>query len=69
VPPLADQIARAIDFQVSHGAYPPSKLYGDGLVSQRIANALASLDVYVQKRLAYDVPSPFMYRAASAAAD
>lgn len=43
----------AIALQLEHGRYPPSTLYGDGDVACRIADALAELDPYVQKRLAY----------------
>jgi UDP-hydrolysing UDP-N-acetyl-D-glucosamine 2-epimerase len=53
VEPLACQIIAAIDAQIAHGRYAPSALYGDGLVSERIADALARLTPYVQKRLHY----------------
>ena len=33
--------------------YPPSTLYGDGHVSEAIAEALARLEPYLQKRLHY----------------
>lgn len=46
-------IVAAIRAQLAHGAYPPSKLYGDGHVAARIADALVKLEPYVQKRLAY----------------
>ena len=49
--PLRAQIERAIRDQLVHGRYAPSTLYGDGFVSQRIAESLASLQPYVQKRL------------------
>ena len=39
--------------QLKHGAYESSALYGDGLVSQRIADGLVKLEPYVQKRLHY----------------
>jgi len=48
----ADIIA-AIRTQLAHGRYLPSSLYGDGHVSQRIADQLARLAPYVQKRLHY----------------
>ncbi|MGN6137098.1 MAG: UDP-N-acetylglucosamine 2-epimerase [Aureliella sp.] len=51
--PLAAHIEIAARFQLSHGRYPPSTLYGDGYVAQRIADALATLEPYVQKRLHY----------------
>lgn len=53
VPPLVDDITAAVRAQLVHGHYPPSTLYGDGHVSQRIADALAVLTPYVQKRLHY----------------
>jgi UDP-hydrolysing UDP-N-acetyl-D-glucosamine 2-epimerase len=53
VQPLASQIVAAITSQLSHGRYAPSDLYGDGVVSGRIADALARLNPYVQKRLHY----------------
>ena len=51
VRPVQEEIAQAIRRQLAHGRYPPSQLYGDGHVSQRIADKLADLDLYVQKRL------------------
>ncbi len=47
------EIARCVREQLHHGRYPPSSLYGDGAVSLRIANALARLEPYLQKRLHY----------------
>ena len=49
--PVKEQIAKAIRLQLEHGRYAPSTLYGDGHVSQRIADSLARLSPYVQKRL------------------
>lgn len=46
-------IAAAVRLQVSRGRYPASVLYGDGHVSKRIAEALAQLTPYIQKRLHY----------------
>jgi UDP-hydrolysing UDP-N-acetyl-D-glucosamine 2-epimerase len=51
VRPVQAEIAQAIRRQLAHGRYPPSQLYGDGHVSQRIADKLAGLDLYIQKRL------------------
>jgi UDP-hydrolysing UDP-N-acetyl-D-glucosamine 2-epimerase len=59
-PPLVESLEAAIQTQLQHGHYPPSTLYGDGQVAERIADALVSLTPYVQKRLYYveeDVPS------------
>lgn len=52
-PPTREAIVAAIRAQLDHGRYPPSSLYGDGGVAPRIADALATLQPYVQKRLAY----------------
>src|SRR5262245_9210283 len=52
-PPLTPNVVAAIKAQLNHGRYAPSTLYGDGYVSQRIANALVRLQPYVQKRLHY----------------
>lgn len=51
VEPLASKIIAAVDTQIAHGRYAPSVLYGDGHVSGRIAEALARLTPYIQKRL------------------
>jgi UDP-hydrolysing UDP-N-acetyl-D-glucosamine 2-epimerase len=65
VEPVASQIIAAIDAQLAHGRYAPSPLYGDGCVSERIAEALACLTPYVQKRLHYiydnDVKVPSVF--------
>ncbi len=53
VEPLADQIHEATIAQLNHGRYAPSSLYGDGFVSERIAQALGEIEPYVQKRLSY----------------
>jgi UDP-hydrolysing UDP-N-acetyl-D-glucosamine 2-epimerase len=51
VRPAREDIAGAIRLQLNRGRYPPSQLYGDGHVSQRIADGLAGLNLYIQKRL------------------
>ena len=51
--PDAAAITRAIRSQLAHGPYPPSTLYGDGHVSERVASALVRLTPYIQKRLDY----------------
>jgi UDP-hydrolysing UDP-N-acetyl-D-glucosamine 2-epimerase len=51
--PREEEIVNAIRVQLRHGRYGASKLYGDGFVSDRVASALAMLQPYVQKRLAY----------------
>ncbi|CAN5348889.1 UDP-N-acetylglucosamine 2-epimerase [soil metagenome] len=53
VPPVSEEIASTLRMQLAHGRYAPSTLYGDGVVSQRIAEALATLRPYLQKKLHY----------------
>jgi UDP-hydrolysing UDP-N-acetyl-D-glucosamine 2-epimerase len=53
VPPIADAVFAAVKNQLAHGRYAPSALYGDGHVSDRIANALCEITPYAQKRLHY----------------
>lgn len=47
------EIQEAISRQMEHGRYKPDNLYGDGMASQRIADILASVKPYIQKRLDY----------------
>ena len=54
VSPITTEITEAIQTQLQRGRYKPSALYGDGCVSERIADALALLKPYRQKQLAYD---------------
>jgi UDP-hydrolysing UDP-N-acetyl-D-glucosamine 2-epimerase len=49
----AAKIVAAVQSQLAHGRYAPSQLYGDGYVSERISEALAGLNPYIQKRLHY----------------
>jgi UDP-N-acetylglucosamine 2-epimerase len=55
--PIRQDILKAVHYQLAHGRYEPSTLYGDGHVSRRIADNLAALNPYIQKRLhfIYDV--------------
>jgi hypothetical protein len=53
VPPVHQSITEAIRRQLAHGRYAPSALYGDGHVAVRIAQSVAVLQPYVQKRLHY----------------
>jgi UDP-hydrolysing UDP-N-acetyl-D-glucosamine 2-epimerase len=53
VSPISRQIIDAVRFQLKNGRYPPSVLYGDGEVSDRIAKGLSELVPYLQKRLHY----------------
>jgi len=49
----ADLVETTIRAQVDHGRYAPSTLYGDGKVAARVAEALTTVEPYVQKRLHY----------------
>ncbi|MFN7923995.1 MAG: UDP-N-acetylglucosamine 2-epimerase [Bryobacteraceae bacterium] len=51
--PIASEITACIQAHMAHGRYAPSTLYGDGYVSGRIADAVANLKPYIQKRLHY----------------
>jgi UDP-hydrolysing UDP-N-acetyl-D-glucosamine 2-epimerase len=51
VPVEFEAIVNAGRRHLAHGHYPPSTLYGDGHAAARIADKLASLDIYVQKTL------------------
>jgi UDP-hydrolysing UDP-N-acetyl-D-glucosamine 2-epimerase len=53
VTPVVDAVVAAVRAQLAHGRYAPSTLYGDGHVSERIAEALTHLTPYIQKRLYY----------------
>ena len=64
VSPAVSEIAAAIRAQLANGRYAPSTLYGDGHVSEQVADALVALQPYVQKRLSYvDGPEPAMVRS------
>jgi UDP-hydrolysing UDP-N-acetyl-D-glucosamine 2-epimerase len=51
--PVESKILEAVRFQLEHGSYSPSTLYGDGHVCDRIADALVELQPYTQKQLHY----------------
>lgn len=51
--PREEEIDAAIRAQLAHGRYEPCTLYGDGYVADRIADSLATLQPYKQKRLHY----------------
>ena len=53
VPAESEAIAEGLRRQLDHGPYPPSDLYGDGHVSQRIAAALEALVPYRQKQISF----------------
>jgi UDP-hydrolysing UDP-N-acetyl-D-glucosamine 2-epimerase len=48
-----DEIRRAIDKQITIGRYPSDYLYGDGAAGPRVAEAIATMPLTVEKRLAY----------------
>jgi UDP-N-acetylglucosamine 2-epimerase len=56
--PVADEIESTIRGHLRHGRYAPSTLYGDGHVSERIADAIVRLTPYVQKRLHFPYELP-----------
>ena len=47
------ELFAALQSQLAHARYAPSTLYGDGKVSDRIANHIATLKPYAQKTLGY----------------
>jgi len=49
----AHEIVNAIKLQLNHGRYDPSHLYGDGLSSSRIVNALRHAELDIQKTITY----------------
>jgi UDP-hydrolysing UDP-N-acetyl-D-glucosamine 2-epimerase len=53
IPVETEAIEAATRKQLSHGRYAPSTLYGDGNVSQRIADGVEKLKPYLQKQLAF----------------
>lgn len=53
VTPDRQVILAATRAQLAHGRYAPSTLYGDGNVAIAIANSLATLQPYAQKRIYY----------------
>jgi len=53
VAPVEPLLVEAMSAQLAHGRYAPSTLYGDGYTAERIADAVARLTPYVQKRLHY----------------
>lgn len=53
VPYEAAKIEAAIRAQLNHGRYEPDHLYGDGKAARRIAEALSTLDLKIQKKLHY----------------
>ena len=48
-----EEIFNAVQFQIKHGIYPKSKLYGSGNAGKKIANILASNEFSILKRLTF----------------
>jgi UDP-hydrolysing UDP-N-acetyl-D-glucosamine 2-epimerase len=55
VPCQSESIANGVQFQINHGRFERSNLYGDGQASRRIAKHLAEVNPYIQKQLGYVV--------------
>lgn len=51
--PDRDAVRQTVEQQLEHGRYAPSTLYGRGDASAQIAEQLATLNPYVQKRIDY----------------
>ena len=58
VAPTPEEVFAAAQTLLARGRFAPSKLYGDGYVSERIAASLCALQPYVQKRLHYIYDEP-----------
>ncbi|MCI0401646.1 MAG: UDP-N-acetylglucosamine 2-epimerase [Gammaproteobacteria bacterium] len=54
----AAEIEAVARFQINHGRYSSSDLFGDGKAGERIAAILADTDFCIQKRLHYVVGNP-----------
>jgi len=54
VTPTPNQISEAVRLQLKHGPYPPSHLYGDGYVAERLIERLIEIEPYSQKRLHFE---------------
>ncbi|MDG1143243.1 MAG: UDP-N-acetylglucosamine 2-epimerase [Burkholderiales bacterium] len=50
---VRSEIKMAIEQQIAHGSYEPSKVYGDGAAGPRIAEILATTTMSVEKRICY----------------
>lgn len=53
VPHERAPIAAAIRTQLARGRFEPDPIYGDGKAGQRIADVLATCELYVEKRITY----------------
>ena len=47
----SDEIKNGIYFQINHGKYESSKIFGDGKAGERIAEILATANFRIQKKL------------------
>ena len=47
------EIEAAVRKQIAHGKYERSTVFGDGKAGKRIADILATAEVRIQKKLAY----------------
>ncbi len=65
VAPTPEDVFAAAQTLLARGRFAPSKLYGDGYVSERIAASLCTLQPYVQKRLHYIYDEPASRAATS----
>lgn len=45
----SDEILKAINYQVKHGAYKTEFVYGDGLSGEKISNVLTKCDLKLDK--------------------
>lgn len=50
----SNKIYNAIKFQMKHGKYPRSSLFGDGNAGTKIADILSTCNLKIQKKLTYD---------------
>lgn len=49
----SSEIIKAISYQLNHGKYEPSPIFGDGDAGKKIANILATVNFKIQKKLNY----------------
>ncbi len=48
-----EEIINAINFQINHGSYSSSNIFGDGNAGTKIANILATINPPIQKNITY----------------
>ncbi len=49
----SSEIKKAIDFQLKHGHYKPSRIFGNGNAGKKIAEILSKFDFKIQKQISY----------------